>query len=73
MAAGYVGCAAAVFRRSVAADALIALYAIGLVLAYAVTRDTMPIEAYGLATKAVEVGLAVTASVLFVRASRTAA
>lgn len=72
MAAGYMGCAAAIFWRHAEADALIALYAVGLILAYVVTRDAQPIEAIGLATKAAEVGLAVIASVLFVRASRTA-
>lgn len=72
MAAGYVGCAIAIFRQNVAIDALIALYAVGLILAYAVTRDTLPTEAIGLASKAAEVGLAVIASVLFVRASHTA-
>jgi len=72
MTAGYLGCAVAIFWRRIEADALIALYAIGLVVAYAVTRDTQPIEAIGLGTKAAEVALAIIASVLFVRSSRAA-
>jgi len=72
MAIGYAGCALAIFRRNVAIDALIAFYAVGLVLAYAVTRDTLPVEPIGLATKTAETGLAVIASLLFVGAARTA-
>ncbi len=64
MATGYLGCALAILRGSIVVDALVALYAIGLVLVYAVTR--------GLATKAAEIGLAVIASPLFVGAARTA-
>ena len=65
-----MGCAVAILWRRVEIDALIALYAIGLILAYAMTRDTMPIEAIGLASKAAEAGVALIAGGLFLRASR---
>lgn len=70
MTAGYLGCAVAIFWRRAEADALIALYAVGLVLAYAMTRDTLPVEAYGLASKMAEAGVAMIAGALFIRASR---
>jgi hypothetical protein len=70
MAVGYAGCAVAIFWRRLEADALIALYSLGLVLAYAATRETLPVEPIGLATKAAEAGLALIAGALFVRAAR---
>lgn len=70
MAFGYLGCAVALFWRRAEIDALIAMYAVGLILAYAMTRDRQPIEAIGLASKAAEAGVALIAGGLFLRASR---
>ena len=70
MAAGYIGCAIVIFWRRAEIDALISLYAVGLILAYAMTRDTQPVEAIGLVSKAVEVGVALIAGWAFLRASR---
>ena len=65
-----MGCAVAIFWRRAEVDALIALYAVGLILAYAMTRNTQPVEAIGLASKAAEAGVALIAGALFLRASR---
>lgn len=70
MAAGYMGCAVGIFWRRAEADALIALYAVGLILAYVMTRNTQPVEAIGLASKASEAGVALIAGALFLRGSR---
>ena len=65
-----MGCAVAIFWRRAEVDALIALYAIGLILAYAMTRNTQPIETIGLASKAAEAGVALIAGGTFLRSSR---
>lgn len=64
MGLGFVACAGALFARRSVLDVLAALYAGALILAYAASRDELPVEAIGLTSKAAEAGLAVVAITL---------
>lgn len=67
MGLGFLGCAALVaFARG---DVLVVvpIYSISLVLAYAVTRGSNPIEVYGIVCQIAEAGLAIVAIALFRR------
>jgi hypothetical protein len=64
MGLGYIGCAAMLFARQMELQVIAAVYAAGLIGAYAFTRGELPVEAIGLTSKAAEAGLAVVAVVL---------
>ncbi len=51
MGVGYLVGAAGIFLRKTLFYWLVAFYALGLILAYAASRDTLPIEPVGVATK----------------------
>ena len=70
MGAGYVGCAVAVLLRRLEADVLVLLYAVALIVAYAASRGDLPVEAFGLTTKAAELALAAIAGTLVWRNRR---
>lgn len=57
MGAIYVVAAVLIFLRKSFAYVLTLFYATALIAAYFVTRDSLPIEAIGLAIKAVEIAL----------------
>ncbi len=59
MGAAYLVTAGALAMRKSWSYPLALLYTVGLVLAYAITRDALPVEPVGLAVKAVEVVLAI--------------
>jgi hypothetical protein len=65
MGLGLLGCAALLaFARG---DVLVVvpIYSISLVLAYALTRGSNPVEVYGIVCQIAEVGLAIVAIALF--------
>lgn len=67
MGAGYLAGAAAVFLRRPLADALVLLYTIALILAYAASRSELPIEIIGITSKAAETLLALILGLLLWR------
>ena len=64
MGLGYIGCAALLFARQMELQVLAAVYAAGLIGAYAFTRGELPIEAIGLTSKAAELGMGLVAVML---------
>jgi hypothetical protein len=64
MGVGYIAGAGAILLRRPLADALVLLYTIALVLAYAVSRSELPIEIIGLTSKAAESLLALALGLL---------
>lgn len=64
MGAGYLVSAPAILTRRSIWDGLVLLYTVGLILAYAVSRDELPVEAIGIATKTAELILAAVLALL---------
>jgi hypothetical protein len=57
MGLGYAGAIVLLFVKQMEFDVLVAVYAASLILGYALTRGSFPIEAIGLSCQAAQLGL----------------